>query len=116
VENSILHGFRSRSEPFVITISAALEDRPPGTGLLIRIAENGTGFPEPMLEDLQLDDWSRVAEGDHLGIWNVVRRLKMYVGAQAQVAFANAVPHGATVTLRLPLERGQHQLTEGESG
>jgi two-component system sensor histidine kinase YesM len=113
VENSMLHGFGNRSEPFDITIAAALEEREPGSDLLIRIADNGSGFSEPLLADLQLDDWSRLAEGDHLGIWNVVRRLKMYIGAQAQVTFANAVPHGATVTLRLPLERGPHQFTEG---
>lgn len=113
VENSIIHGFMDRTQTFFIEISGIMESGSQGDELVLTIRDNGAGFAEEVLKLLQNDERGQLAEGDHLGIWNVIRRLKIYVGEKSQAFFSNEEPHGANVTLRLPLGTGEASVTEG---
>jgi two-component system sensor histidine kinase YesM len=102
VENSIIHGFHDRSKHFELAIISRVQEEKPDADLVIVISDNGIGFSESMLQQLNNDNWMHAAGDEHLGIWNVMRRLNMYLGKEAQVTFSNNDRHGAVVTICLP--------------
>ncbi|WP_135548957.1 sensor histidine kinase [Paenibacillus cymbidii] len=107
VENAVIHGFRKSRVVFHIAIEAGIEteQEPPSGSLLVRISDNGVGFSPAQLEQLNDAAYeSQAGAGDtHLGIWNVMRRLRMQFGADAGVSFAGG-SDGAVVVIRLPME------------
>ncbi len=102
VENAIIHGFRIRNQRFVIRISAERDPESPDGGLVIRIADNGTGFTEEQLEKFGSASFKQ--DHEHLGIGNVYDRLRMNYGERAKLLFDNLPDGGAEVALRLPLQ------------
>lgn len=104
VENSIKHAV-SLDEPTEIDVyvgqgsdSATLEQ-----SLHIIVQDTGMGFPQNVLEQLRQDVDSLSHDGEHIGIWNVRRRLRLLYKQQASIQFSNEPGKGATVHIRLPL-------------
>ncbi|SEO90920.1 two-component system, sensor histidine kinase YesM [Paenibacillus sp. OV219] len=105
VENAIIHGIRMEGEAFIVRIEAkALTDDP--ELFTIEISDNGVGFPPEQLAQLGSGSFMEEADGNHIGIWNVMYRLRLYFGERAAVEFANGVTGGAVVKLTLPLQLG----------
>lgn len=105
VENAVIHGFRQELSPFRIVITAEREEAEPGKkpALTIRIEDNGAGFPQDVLRELNSDRYLQSAREDHLGVWNVLNRLRVRYGTDAEVRFANRDgERGALVRIRLP--------------
>lgn len=73
VENCIVHGFRNQtgSGSIWLTIEKFSE-----TDLRISVIDNGAGFDEKAVTDLL----NQPPSDDHIGIFNVHRRVKMYFG------------------------------------
>jgi two-component system sensor histidine kinase YesM len=76
-------------------------------GLLIEVEDNGKGIPEEHIIRLQ-EKVHELEPGDgSLGLWNVVRRCRLYYKAPVRMTFTDAVPQGTLITLRLPLPRNK---------
>ncbi|SFF08161.1 two-component system, sensor histidine kinase YesM [Paenibacillus algorifonticola] len=105
VENAIIHGFKNRRKPFIIHIGA--ETQKDG-GFYLTITDNGTGFSEPVLEQLQRKIPLTEGETSRLGIMNVIHRLQLIYGERAAITFKNIEEGGAAVTIRFPV--GEEEL------
>lgn len=71
--------------------------------LHIIVQDTGMGFPKEVLEQLRQDVDLVSHDGEHIGIWNVKRRLRLLYKQQASIQFSNEPGKGATVQIRLPL-------------
>jgi two-component system, sensor histidine kinase YesM len=100
VENSIIHGFKKRQEPFTIFIIVEEDPDSPEKGMLITVRDSGVGFSEEWLKEYSHTDW-RQMQSEHIGIWNVLRRLDIEYGGKASVVLGNS-GSGAEVKIRLP--------------
>jgi two-component system, sensor histidine kinase YesM len=108
VENSVIHGFYKRVQdglPFCIEISSSDDEEEPDRFIVLTIADNGPGFPEPFLEDFRSGVHFAEAGENHLGIWNILRRFKLLYGTEGGITFINAENGGAIVRVRLPIHR-----------
>lgn len=98
-ENSIIHGMKNITQKIKkynirIIISLNIE------GFLeIEIIDNGRGFP---LEKLKYFQQRKFGNSNHIGIWNVYKRLKLNFGKQAELKFFNSEPGGAIVKIIIP--------------
>ncbi|MFS0869840.1 histidine kinase [Paenibacillus xylanilyticus] len=122
VENAIIHGFKRRTEPFVIRITAKEtktlsdgESERVGNGdcvtrLRLSVEDNGVGFEQEMLTRLQQGLYAEDPSGQHIGIWNVAHRLLVKYSDTARLEFQNPDAGGAAVILYLPAQ------TEAEEG
>jgi len=100
VENSIKYAV-TMEEPTHVTISIQ-ETQEPEPRMNIRIADNGPGFPDDVLLTLRNGEQIQDEEEEHVGIWNVQRRLELLYDGKARIGFTN-LGQGACVELSLPL-------------
>ncbi|WP_405462569.1 sensor histidine kinase [Paenibacillus sp. HJGM_3] len=101
-ENYFKHGYSAHNEGGRLQVTTELrQDR-----LYIRMTDNGTGMPEEELRRLQLELETPRDEGDrseHIGLANVMDRLRLYYGDQASMLLLHTEPHGLTVVLTIPV-------------
>ena len=113
VENAIIHGFVDRHEPFFVRIRVSEHTEGQSRCLEVRIRDNGAGFPESVLRDLQSGVYEQdVSQRESLGIYNVMLRLQMSYGGDTRIQFENADDRGAVVTLRIPFRLEQKGFDE----
>ncbi|MEI7027263.1 sensor histidine kinase [Paenibacillus sp. y28] len=103
VENAVVHGFKSRRRPFRIEITAGPAPDLPAPFMLICVTDNGPGFPPELLAELNSQAYYDQSAEHHIGIWNVLHRLRMQFDEAAEVQFSNREGGGAEVRLLLPL-------------
>lgn len=110
IENAMVHGFKMGTEPFHIEIHVGLclND---SSFFEICIADNGKGFSEWQLNQLQNGDFTYKTDVEHMGIWNVVHRLKLQYGENANITFQNNHEHGACITMWIPI---RYSLEQGD--
>ena len=92
--------------PVHLSIVARLADSPPDQEpqAEIIIADDGPGFPEDILSLLQADTpMAASPDESRIGIRNVRRRLELIYHGKASIVLANQLPHGAVISMRLPL-------------
>jgi two-component system sensor histidine kinase YesM len=70
----------------------------------VEIADNGKGFPEGILPKLNANESIVNESGEHIGIWNVQRRLNLLYREYTQIEFKNKKPSGAVIVIMIPLE------------
>ena len=70
----------------------------------LTVQDNGPGFADEMLKKLNTDRGSLAEEG-HIGICNVLERIRMMYGRECSMIFGNA--GGANIEIIIPLERGK---------
>ncbi|NOU67095.1 HAMP domain-containing protein [Paenibacillus sp. LMG 31461] len=115
VENAIIHGFQKRGEKFRIHITAAPDPIDPELYFDIHIQDNGVGFADEMLTYLLSSEANMdVGDENHIGIWNVCRRLKIVYNGQARIKLCNGSDGGATVQMRFPLIKESRNKGEDE--
>lgn len=97
VENSIKYNVTMVQEIEVEVVVEKEEDM-----LMIRIRDNGGGFPTELLEQIgRKQDIS--VNGEHIGIRNVQMRIEALYGARAEMKLSNRTGgSGAEVCLKLP--------------
>lgn len=104
VENTIKHAI-TMDDPVDITIKLdLLVDPLEGSRIFIEIRDNGCGFDEEILMELQAGRSVVNDEGEHTGIWNIQRRLGLLYGDHANISFANDSAGGAVVTIIVPVK------------
>ncbi len=100
VENSIKYAV-TMEEPTHVSIGIHVTQEPEPR-MNIRIADNGPGFPDDVLQALSNGEQLQDEEEEHVGIWNVQRRLELLYEGKARIGFSN-LAQGACVELSLPL-------------
>jgi two-component system sensor histidine kinase YesM len=101
-ENAIKHAVSLDNE-IQIQIEAELITTTQGNGILIQIKDTGKGFSDEILRKLQHNDNLSNEEGEHIGIWNIKRRLDLLYQGQAKLTFSNYSEKGAMVKIELPI-------------
>ncbi|MFC4302179.1 histidine kinase [Cohnella boryungensis] len=101
VENTIKHAVTmDETIHLEVTIEEAGEGEKPDT--IIRIRDNGPGFPADVLDKLRSGEERIKDNGEQVGIWNARRRLSLLYGDRASLSFRNGPVGGAIVEIRLP--------------
>ena len=95
MENLLHNSTGHNPAPVKITIAAVTDE----TGLTIRVADNGTGYPPAVLAVLQTGEVGENAP--HILGLHVVEQIVAAHGGTA--AFTRNLPHGAAAKLTLPL-------------
>lgn len=103
VENAVIHGFTKQYGNFEIRVIADKDPVAPEEYFLLSISDNGNGFQQEMLQQLNSTQYLDQSGDEHLGIWNVRHRLQMNYGNNVDLRFQNKSDRGALVQIRLPL-------------
>ncbi|MGG4104769.1 sensor histidine kinase [Paenibacillus lautus] len=114
VENAIIHGMEGKSSGGSLVISSRIEK---GHTVVISVQDNGPGIGEERLRYIQHElemmgsrsvpassqDEEHVK--DLFGLRNVLSRMKLYYGREAQLTLYSVSGEGTTVTISIPLDR-----------
>lgn len=71
----------------------------------ITVEDTGKGFKEEVLAKLQKGEQIIDDRGEHIGIWNLQRRLELLYPGKAGIKFRNRIHGGAIVEIVIPLRR-----------
>lgn len=119
VENAIIHGMEGREYGGKLLVSSWIED---SHELRIKVSDNGSGMDSDRLLYIQheLDRFSKRnyqllskeedSVKDLFGLRNVITRMKLYYGAEAELVIESSKGEGTGVTIILPLERCREDL------
>lgn len=97
VENAMKYAFEGKKDDCVLIISANLVD----SQLHIVLEDNGNGIQQDMLELLNDENADM---GEHMGVANVRKRLKLYYGEEAQVYFESMPESYTRAHLFIPVK------------
>ena len=102
VENSIIHGLEPKIGNWKIDIKIFLEDN----WVNIVIADNGIG------SKMDLTYIEKLSDSEHVGIYNVYRRLKLYFGQKCDIEIISKKDEGTKIKIKfeLPIEEGRDAL------
>jgi two-component system, sensor histidine kinase YesM len=103
VENSIKYAV-TLDEPLHVSIKADFVKENGDDKIEIVIQDSGQGFPAEILEQIQSGKRVFSEQGEHIGIWNVQRRLQLQYKGSANVEFSNGSSGGAIIKIKLPLQ------------
>lgn len=102
VENSIKHGLDNRSYGHI-----QIEIKETGTGLSLKIQDDGQGIPPVSLQLLQ--EWLSEDENElqfdtieHIGIRNIYNRIRLLYGKKSSLTIENAPQGGTIIQIILP--------------
>jgi two-component system, sensor histidine kinase YesM len=103
VENSIKYAV-TLDEPLHISIKADFVKENGDDKIEIVVQDTGQGFPVEILEQIQLEKRVFSEQGEHIGVWNVQRRLQLQYKGSANIKFSNGSSGGAIIKIKLPLQ------------
>lgn len=99
VENSITHGILPKSEVGHISIKIQkLTDE-----IYVSISDDGIGIKEEELDKLVNLD-SKTFTSKHIGVQNVIDRIKLYYGETIDFTIESTVDVGTTISFKIPYE------------
>jgi two-component system sensor histidine kinase YesM len=100
VENSILHGLDNREEGAVITVEVKKMLR----GILVKVYDNGAGFPAERLAEIRTELAGSVheQESQRIGLRNVNDRLVLLYGEASALNIESGQGTGTTITFFIP--------------
>jgi len=98
IENAIIHGFKDSKGEFGLEIVIKLKDKL----LHIVIKDNGKGIEPLMVEAFNRGIFEKSGSENHIGIENVITRLKMYYGNHVNIIFESALEEGTKITVIIP--------------
>ena len=100
VENSIKYGFGEDRDCLEIRISTRIQK-----GVLsVIIADDGVGIRPELLEELKANLDQGQNQTDHIGIYNVHKRIRLVYGSRYGVGIDSKIEEGTVDTLRVPCE------------
>lgn len=110
VENSIKHAV-TMEEAIHISVHVGFDDEHEGSMIKIRIEDTGHGFNEEVLQELQAGRSVENDRGEHTGIWNVQRRLKILYNEAVKIQYHNdKETGGAVVEMILPAQPEMEEI------
>jgi two-component system sensor histidine kinase YesM len=112
VENAIKYAV-TLDEPIHISVDIMLIDSHDNELCFkIIICDTGKGFKEEILETIRSGRQLIDERGEHIGIWNVQRRLELLYNGRANISVGNAEPEGAVIEIVLPVNVDGLKLEE----
>lgn len=102
IENSIKHGISMDDDRMEISLSIEYKDKE--NYIYIIIKDSGPGYPLDILSKLQNKELLSSRMGEHIGINNVIQRLRMLYGEEHNIMFLNDLNGGAIVELIIPYQ------------
>jgi two-component system sensor histidine kinase YesM len=96
IENSVKHGMKSDASLYLL-INIKLTG--PEQRLEIILQDNGCGFSETFLSRWLLSEY----DPQHMGIWNVRQRIRVYFGEQSRLKICNLPSGGAQIQMQLSI-------------
>ncbi|WP_261301596.1 sensor histidine kinase [Paenibacillus andongensis] len=109
VENSIKHAV-TLDEPLTIEVQIEFLIEEIGSRMKISIRDTGLGFKNDVLENLKAGRSVENERGEHTGIWNVERRLRLLYGEAAFIVYDNdKESHGAKIEMIIPTNPGMEE-------
>jgi two-component system sensor histidine kinase YesM len=93
VENSIVHGIEGKGGIGQISVSGIRD----GTELIFTIKDDGVGMPLEKAEQLLKE-----SDGEHVGLYNVERRIKLYYGENYGLKIKSSENVGTEIIMRIP--------------
>ena len=75
----------------------------------IRIADNGSGFPENVLEKFRKNEFGANDDRFQIGIRNTKDRLQLLYGAEASLMIGNGENLGTEVIIIIPYQNGDEK-------
>lgn len=96
VENSIKHAV-TLDEPVVISVRIDFYEQLNSSRIRIVLKDTGCGFSEQVLNELQVGRNIQNEQGEHMGIWNVRRRLRLLYDDNVSIQFSNDEQTGGAV-------------------
>ena len=100
IENAIIHGFEDSTENATLWISLKNEDN----HIVIRIKDNGKGMSPEMVDQIN-KGVIEAKDRTHIGMGNVITRMKMYYADDASVRVESTMDVGTIVTLKVPYNK-----------
>jgi len=103
IENSVKYGIDDEKPEESITINAMIEDR----YISIKVRDTGRGIDQGRLDMLR--EWMEqeddlLGNGEHLGIKNVLNRIKLIYGDKATLTIDSKIGEGTEITIRMPAD------------
>lgn len=101
LENSIKHSV-TLEEPIHLSVQLDLREDGLEPYIEIIIRDTGKGFSEEVLSEINSGNRVVDEQGEHIGIWNVRKRLNLLYGNLASITCYNGYPKGAVIEIKLP--------------
>ncbi len=101
VENAVKHA-RRQGQILSVEVTAKEIRREDGAYVSIRVSDNGEGYPEEKLEELNAPVTQFCYHSRHVGIDNIKYRIYLMYKGQAQIFFYNGPSCGAVAELLIP--------------
>ena len=98
VENAVKYGFGENVEVLRIEISAYIEDEK----LYIIVKDDGVGIDKDLLKDLVFNLNEKYNSSDHIGLYNVHKRIELLYGIDYGLEINSEAGKGTKVVLVLP--------------
>lgn len=98
VENAIVHGVEEISETGMIGVIGSEDEE----NLYISIKDNGNGIPREIMQQLQEMDDKAGLSTQHIGIFNIQKKLQILYGQRYGLRITTLKPHGTNVTICIP--------------
>lgn len=103
-ENSVKHELIMGEELHVRAKTRLIEEES-GDRIHLTIVDSGDGFPKEFLDAVKQQAYTPHNEnGNHIGIENIIRRLKMVYNENASIVFSNEPDAGARIDIYIPYE------------
>lgn len=103
VENTFKHALAHKEMLSIfIKVDSVLTNGQPF--LRVVIEDNGEGFPEEMMEEVNFSDLQQSETGEKVGIRNIQRTLKLLYKRDRLLTLSNIQPSGAKVEIVIPME------------
>lgn len=100
VENAVKHGLSELIEDGEVCIEIQELEK----SILISVSDNGKGVDTDVLEQWILNDFKMSEDKSHLGLYNVIQRVKMFYGSTAEISFNSYLGCGFEVTIEIQIE------------
>lgn len=98
VENAVKYALSDQDNLRILLQAEIVDD-----GLKLKISDSGPGFPSHILQDLQNSGTVQTDKrGKHIGIHNILNRMKLLYGSSCFCRFSNLSCGGAQIELFLP--------------
>ncbi|QJC51106.1 sensor histidine kinase [Paenibacillus albicereus] len=111
VENASIHGIEKSKRGGSIRLLFRVE----GSALVAEVADDGAGMEAEELEAIRGSLERDEPFGDHVGIQNVYRRLRLYYGERFELRMDSVRRKGTSVRIRLP-RRGEEGPSDEPGG
>ena len=98
VENAVKYGFGENVEALRVEISAYIEDEK----LYIIVKDDGVGIDKDLLKDLVFNLNEKYNSSDHIGLYNVHKRIELLYGIEYGLEINSEAGKGTEVILVLP--------------